>query len=322
MDKFDRIFELHKILAGRRTGISLEELLARLECSKSTLLRAIATMKARLHAPIQFDDESGGYLYDRSRNAVYELPGLWFTPDELQALLILRNLLSDRDGGVLQDHLAPLTRRLDELTRHRRLNLEESAIRIRLPALAARQTGPAFQIAAGATLQRRKLWMEYHGRGSDRRSDRTVSPQRITWYRENWYLDAWDEDRGALRSFSVDRIIHPRVLDERAIDVPETELDEHYASSYGIFGGKADKLAVLRFTPERARWVADERWHPQQESSFLADGCYELKIPYRDSRELAMDILRYGPDVEVMAPEELRREVAERLRRANRLYET
>ena len=41
MDKFDRIFHLHKILASRRTAIPLDDLMARLECSKSTLHRAI-----------------------------------------------------------------------------------------------------------------------------------------------------------------------------------------------------------------------------------------------------------------------------------------
>ena len=56
----------------------------------------------------------------------------------------------------------------------------------------------------------------------------------------------------------------------------------YYASSYGIFGGQADKVAVLRFTRERARWVADEVWHPEQQGKWLEDGTYELKIPYND----------------------------------------
>ncbi len=37
--------------------------------------------------------------------------------------------------------------------------------------------------------------------------------------------------------------------EETAFDVPESELDAHFATAYGIFGGKADKVAVLRFTP-------------------------------------------------------------------------
>lgn len=37
--------------------------------------------------------------------------------------------------------------------------------------------------------------------------------------------------------------------------------------------------AVLRFTPQRARWVAEEQWHPQQQGRMLEDGSYELRIP-------------------------------------------
>ena len=45
VDKFDRIFHLHIILSARRTPIPLEDLMARLECSKSTLHRAINALK-------------------------------------------------------------------------------------------------------------------------------------------------------------------------------------------------------------------------------------------------------------------------------------
>jgi len=66
--------------------------------------------------------------------------------------------------------------------------------------------------------------------------------------------------------------------------------------------------------------VADERWHPQQQGRFLPDGSYQLEIPYHRADELILDILRYGPDVEVLAPPELRQEVAERLQRAAAIY--
>src|SRR3989304_1873001 len=113
-----------------------------------------------------------------------------------------------------------------------------------------------------------------------------------------------------LRSFAVDRVRKAGELADAADTVPEAQLDAHFASSYGIFAGRADKTAVLRFSPERARWVADERWHPEQAGQYLTDGRYELRIPYRDSRELVMDILRHGPEGEVVAPESLRTDVA------------
>lgn len=279
MDKFDRIFQLHAILAARKTPIALEDLLARLECSKPTLYRAIAVLKDRLHAPVEFDRETGGFRYAAEKGAsAFELPGLWFTPAELQALAVMQRLLKDAAGGLLGEHLGPLSKRLDELTRHRRLNLGEAGSRLRFPAIASRPAGAAFQTVASATLQRKKLWIEYHARSSDERSERTVSPQRITHYRESWYLDLWDEGKAALRSFAIDRILKAAPLDEKARDIPDTDLNAHYASSYGIFGGQADKLAVLRFTKERARWVADEMWHPEQQGRRLADGSYSSRF--------------------------------------------
>lgn len=178
----------------------------------------------------------------------------------------------------------------------------------------------AFQVAASATLQRRKLHIDYHSRSRDELTHRTISPQRLVHYRDNWYLDAWDELRQALRSFSVDRIRKAIELPDAAIDVPDAELDEYFGSAYGIFSGKANKTAVLRFSRERSRWVADERWHPEQVGQFLTDGRYELRFPYRDSRELVMDILRNGADVEVVAPDTLRADVRRALEAALARY--
>src|ERR1700677_195721 len=275
MDKFDRIFQLHAILASRRTPIPLEDLMARLECSKPTVYRAINVLKDTLHAPVEFHADAGGFLYAVPKgSSAFELPGLWFTPAELQALAVMQRLLKDVGGGLLTEHLGPLSKRLDELTRHRRLNLGEAASRLRFPAIASRPAGPAFQTVASATLQRKKVWIEYHARGTDERSERTVSPQRVTHYRESWYLDCWDEGKDALRSFAIDRILKAVPLDEKARDIPEAELDAHFASSYGIFGGKADKVAVLLFTEERAKWVAEEEWHPKQQGRRLENGTY------------------------------------------------
>jgi predicted DNA-binding transcriptional regulator YafY len=67
--------------------------------------------------------------------------------------------------------------------------------------------------------------------------------------------------------------------------------------------------------------VAEEVWHPEQEGRRLEDGSYELKIPYRDSRELVMDILRHGTDVVVMEPASLVEEVKGRLKKALERYD-
>jgi proteasome accessory factor C len=226
-----------------------------------------------------------------------------------------------RGGGLLEEYLAPLTRRLEKLTRDQRLNLGEAGTRLRFPAIASRPAGVCFNAVCAATLQRKKIWIEYHARSTNERTERTLSPQRVVHYRETWYLDAWDDSRDALRSFSIDRIRRATPLDEPALDVPEAQLDDHFTTSYGIFGGKADKVAVLRFTAERARWVADERWHPEQDGRWIEDGSYELHVPYNDSRELLMDILKHGSGVVVTNPPALIESVRAELSRMHSAYE-
>lgn len=315
MDKFDRMYQLHEILSARRTAVGWSELAGRLECSRATVFRLIARLRDFLGAPIVSDGD--GYRYAREQDARgYELPGLWFNDRELQALLVFQRLMDNLEPGLLSEHFVPLSRRLDEIVRHKRLGLGEIARRIRVLGFAQRPAGAHFQTAASGTLQRRRLRISYHSRGMDQVTERTLSPQRLTHYRDAWYLDAWDHLRRALRSFSIERISHAIEIDEPAEDIPETTLDEHFASAYGIFAGKADKTAILRFSAERARWVADERWHPQQIGQFLVDGRYELRIPYRDHRELVMDILRHGAHVEVMGPVPLREAVVAELKAA------
>lgn len=321
MDRFDRIFELNRILQGARRPVSRQRLQDELECSRATVKRLIEDMRLYLNAPIVYDREYNGYRYDQTEGAMYELPGLWFNASELHALLTVQQLLAGVQPGLLDQHLRPLQKRIAALLELQRPGSDGLADRVRILQMASRRVGPQFLTVAGSLAQRQRLQMRYFNRGADAHSDRSVSPQRLTYYRDNWYLDGWCHLRKGLRTFSLDAIETAVALEEAAIEVPEAELDRHYASSYGIFAGLPDQVAVLRFSPERARWVAKEQWHRDQQGRFLEDGSYELAIPYSNQLELVMDVLRYGPDVEVISPQGLRAEVQRRLRAALARYE-
>jgi proteasome accessory factor C len=321
VDKVDHIYKLHHLLSRRRTPVSRADIQSELECSVPTVYRTISTMRDHLRAPIEFDKANDGYCYTHGAgNDAYELPGLWFSAGELQALLMFDTMLANLEPGLLGEQLAPFRQRITQLLEHRRLGLTEAARRVRILSMAARRTGEHFAAVTGATLLRRKLRMTYDGRERGKVTARDISPQHIVHYRDNWYVDAWCHLRKELRSFSIDRIRSADELDAPADEIDAQKLKDHYASAYGIFAGKANKTAVLRFSVERARWVADEKWHPQQVGQFLTDGSYELRIPYRDDRELLMDILRHGADVEVMAPSALRSAVRTQLELALQQY--
>ena len=124
-----------------------------------------------------------------------------------------------------------------------------------------------------------------------------------------------------MRSFSIDRISGARFVDGVARDVADAELNTHLAGSYGIFSGEPKGWATILFSAKAARWVADEHWHSQQQGRFLADGRYELKVPYSVPRELLMDVLHYGGDAEIVEPKSLREQMRSMLQLAISNYD-
>lgn len=321
MDLVDRIYSLDRILRHARCPVSRATLQEKLECSRATVGRIIEEMRDYLGAPIEYDRSARGYRYAETEDGPYELPGLWFNASELHSLLAAHQLLANAQPGLLEGDLAPLLTRIERILKARGIDRGEAGQRVRILRMAARRLEPApFRTVAGAVLGRQRLHLVYHGRARNERTERQVSPQRLTHYRDNWYLDAWDHGRRALRSFSVDRVLMARVLGQAAVDIPDARLDEHFAAAYGIFAGKPQHKALLRFTAESARWVADEIWHPDQKG-WSKDGHFFLEIPYADPRELIRDILKHGPDVVAISPVALRDKVERCLAEALRKYE-
>ncbi|AWV06166.1 helix-turn-helix transcriptional regulator [Marilutibacter maris] len=306
MERIERIHALHRILSSARYPVTVQRLMEELECSRATAYRDLAYLRDFLMAPVVGNGEAG-FSYDADEKDRFELPGLWLSSQELHSLLAAQQLLMRSGGGVLSNALAPLQQRieklLDEHAGGRRVPMERVRV---VPHRIRKLDEHAFRTVATAVLDRKRLDFEYRARSTDESTRRTVSPQRLTHYRDNWYLDAWDHARDALRSFAVDRITAARLGEADATDVPEEELDRQLASSYGIFSGTPRGWATIVFNAKAARWVADEHWHSQQQGRFLPDGRYELKLPYSNGRELLMDVLHYGSDAQIVEPPVLR----------------
>jgi predicted DNA-binding transcriptional regulator YafY len=322
MAQQERLSRLTRLLDGCGSGcISTARLQHALEVSHSTVKRDLQFLRDRCRAPVVYDRERGGWRLDRSQpgmGAQIELPGLWLSAEEIHALLTMQHLLATLDkGGVLGPYIEPWMKRLAQQLDGGVPAGTEVARRIRVQTVGARQVHlPHFQSLGSALLRRHRVVIAYHGRSRNSATEREVSPQRLVHYRDNWYLDAWCHWRNALRSFAVDAITAVSVLDRAAIDVPEDELDAVLGSGYGIFAGHRVHWATLRFSAERARWVAAETWHAEQRGEFDGEGRYVLSLPYTEPTELVMDILRHLPEVEVLGPPELDREVRARVRTA------
>lgn len=307
MSQTARIIQIQQMLGGQKR-VSKATFLGELEISDAQFKRDLDLLRDQFRKRILYDPKTRCYYLDETDDGRdIELAGPMYTAAEIHALLLMQDLIAQLQPGLLNEHLAPIRERLKLLLGSPDLPSEEIRRRIRILHMASRPVEPKhFRAVSHATLARRRLRIRYFSRSRDEASEREISPQRLVFYRGNWYVDSWCHLRQDLRSFAVDAMQGAEMVAEAAYEIVEETLNEHLGSSYGIFAGPAIQQAVLRFQPEASRWVSREIWHSRQERRIEATGHLILTIPYAHERELLMDILRYGSDVEVIAPESLR----------------
>lgn len=325
MDRTERFYKI-ELLIRTRGSVPFADLMDELGVSRATLKRDLEYLRERLDAPIVYDRFANGYRFSPdardARQVKHELPGLWFSEREIHALLTMHQLIGGLDeGGVLARHLQPLLDKLNGMLGTSDGEAKELVKRIKVMSPARRPVAPKhFELIGGALTRRLRVHLHYWVRSRREMTERTVSPQRLVHWRNTWYLDAWCHATEALRRFALDAIREADLVELRAKDVALKTIEAELDAGYGAFSGARVQWATLQFTPEAAQWVRHEQWHAQQEAKLGTDGSLTLRVPYSDATELAMDILRHGEQVKVLAPAALVTAVRSTLVRAAAQY--
>lgn len=321
-NRTERFYKIEQAIR-HKGGVSFQQLQEVLEVSPATLKRDLQFLRDRMDAPIVYNRLDNLYRFEAEfRGQKHELPGLWFDEKELYSLLMAHQLLSGLDGdGMLSRHLQPLLDRIHQLLGTSGSDSAELMRRVRIINTGKRPVpSQFFELIGAALLQRQRVAMRYFTRTRKSASDREVSPQRLIHHRNTWYLDAWCHQADGLRRFALDAIESASLSGHKAKEVSLKRVEQALDGGYGIFAGNKLHWATLVFSAEAAQWVAREQWHPEQSSRTLPDGRFELRLPYVDTTELAMDVLRHGAEVEVISPKALRDAVSSRLKDALKQY--
>lgn len=146
----------------------------------------------------------------------------------------------------------------------------------------------------------RALSIEYYSASRDALSARVVDPIRVVLVGDHSYLEAWCREAEGKRLFRLDRIVEARVLDEPAVP-PRPAVDAPPPTA--LFDADPSlPSATLRISPQAA-WMLE--YFPMRVLRQLPGGYTEAAMTYAAEGWLARQILGFGADVEVIAPQSL-----------------
>ncbi len=176
-----------------------------------------------------------------------------------------------------------------------------------------RERGAVDDLSAAAK-ERRVVEMEYYVHGRNEMTKRRVYPLSLVFGMGHWYMRAWDEGKGEARTFRLDRIRTYRVTDD-TFQLPRANRSEEILP-FPTFGEEATRV-ILRFSPRLAKWAREQ---PIFQDRREEGGALVCTLRSESLSWLEREILKYGLEVEVLGPEEVRRSLASRIQRMLRLY--
>lgn len=308
-----RILEM--IREGTRTGSlpNCGHFKRELEVSRRTVMRGLDFLRDDENAPIAYDDSRKGF---KLTVPTFVLPPVRLTRREVFSFSIARKLLERFEGTPLElDMRSVLAKIADSLEGHVSLSLDSLTDQFSVLSEDHAHVEPeAWQRAGRAINQHERLRLEYQ-RFDGVTGRYLLEPCHLVAYHGNWYLLALNTAAGRIETFALSRCRSIEGTGQHFARPVEFEARSFFKDAFGI--SQADKPWKVRllFAKEVAAYIRERVWHSSQELCERRDGRLEIRLETSGRKELTRWILSWMPNVEVLAPPELRERVRERLRR-------
>jgi predicted DNA-binding transcriptional regulator YafY len=310
--KVSRITRVMKILTAMQSGrnYTVSELANTFGTSRRTVFRDLKELAA-IGIPYRYDPASGGYTIDPE----FFLPPIDLNLQEALALLMLVHKTRDQIQLPFKHSALLAGLKIEN-------NLPNKIRQYCNTALKSVSAHPAAQARLGeldkffAQLQKAitkkfKVELRYDSLFDKKVMDTELCPYHLLYNQRAWYVLGYSDAHKSIRTFKLNRIKQLELSDKCFIDGDEFDLHEHLGRAWSMIPeGKLYNIK-LRFLPKVAHNVAEVQWHSTQQATWNGDGSVVLEFRVDGLGEITWWILGYGDQVQVLAPETLRKRVIE-----------
>jgi predicted DNA-binding transcriptional regulator YafY len=317
--KTHRLNELITLLEQSLHPLKIKTLAQQLNCNPKTIRRYISELEYHRRAPYFIKN---GYIEidSQQRQNTNLINGYWLDKKNIENLINTYQLISNLPKELATTAQQNLKQTLIALgTEPQKNNPLKNHIQL-IPSQPVKTHQPTFQTIINSLLEKKQLHIHYWNRNTDIQTERTISPQKLVLYKDQWYLDAYCHNKNALRTFNLLAITNIQTLETPSKKISKKQLKQHYTSSYGIYGGQNDKTAIIQFTAKTARWIKYCQWHPEQTTQENPNGSINIQIPYHNPTELIADILKWGEEATILSPTELIQEIQHKINQMQKNY--
>jgi predicted DNA-binding transcriptional regulator YafY len=307
-----RLRQLEELLLLSPHGLSAAELAAQLRVDRRTVYRDIDFLSAQ---GVPLWQQDGRFGLNRTRY----LATVRLSYQEAIALvvagLLLARTLDERNPHVI----AALRRLATTLPELPSAHLKRAAERVETYPANPAHVAVLETIAEGWG-SGRKVQVAYRSPRSGELRQRIIAPYALEPTASAIYVICHDEWAGEIRTFKLARLESALLLDETYTIPPDFDPEAHLAGSWGIMSGEQVSEVILRFSAAARPFVVERRWHPSQHVQETPDGGCLLQVQVSEPLEMQPWIRSWGAQVEVIAPDWLREQIAADLQQAAEQY--
>ena len=278
--------------------------------SRRTIFRDLKELEA-IGLPFRYDQKAGGYTVDPE----FFLPPLDLNLQEALSLLLLvhkaRNNIqlpfknSALLAGLKIENNLPVKIRQYCDTALKNVSTRPS------PQAPASHLDRIFSQLQKALATKHVVQMKYNSLFEGRIIDVELCPCHLLYNHRAWYVLGLSSMHRGVRTFKLNRIKELNLLDKCFVEQGRFDLYEYLGRAWAMISEGRIYNIKLRFLPKVAENVTEVQWHSTQKVTRESDGSAIMELRVDGLNEISWWILGYGDQVQVLAPEALRKRIVE-----------
>ncbi len=319
---YQRYLIIDRTIRSKRFAASRKRILEalaeeQLAITNDMLSKDIDFMRTHKQAPILFDRKRNGYIYT---DPDYSFEQSAITEEDKWVLDFANASMQAYGNSNLVIHFDGLVNKLVTGSTKERSNQADGASFITLES--TNNYGYEYlHLLYRCIIEQTAVEIKYHPFGKTKRTYK-LSPYLLKQYRNRWYVIGFANEKESTLVFALDRIVTLQTIKHKYHIDTKFDKEQYFRYSFGTTH-RYDLQPVrvqLQFNKTNKDYILSQPLHHSQQVIEQTEDYAIVELEVLLTWELKAMIFSYSSAVKVLAPQQLKEEIAAELQKAASVY--